>query len=252
MAKEMDRDISRKLESFRGSVATAAEDIIFRIFPSKIMYGALRDYTSLHSPDSPFHISHASTSTDATVHPAPTRTDGAEVKKRKRSESDDGSSTTLNDIVNARYPSVVHANRHITGLRQYLKDECEQLADSCDKVKLWINITMPKIEDGDNFGVQIQEEVLTELMRSQESAYNIRDAVRQDHLARAKICSKLIKYPNVEDYALGLREHDEKQLFFARQNIKDLRNVYAVMADILHKNIAKIRAPKGNNGASLY
>jgi proteasome activator subunit 3 (PA28 gamma) len=100
-------------------------------------------------------------------------------------------------------------------------------------------------------------EVLSELLRSQESAYNIRDAARQHHLARAKICSKLIKYPHIEDYTvrascvilsytadgtiiqLGLKEHDEKQFFFTRQNLIDIRNVYAVLTDILHKNIAK-------------
>lgn len=69
-------------------------------------------------------------------------------------------------------------------------------------------------------GVQIQEgvfkhnpravkklnkflEVLSELCRSQESAYNIRDSTRQSHIARAKLCSKLIKYPNVEDYKVA-------------------------------------------------
>jgi hypothetical protein len=45
-------------------------------------------------------------------------------------------------------------------------------------------------------------EVLAELHRAQESAYNLRDVARQDFLARAKICSKLIKYPFVEDYTV--------------------------------------------------
>jgi Proteasome activator pa28 beta subunit len=45
-------------------------------------------------------------------------------------------------------------------------------------------------------------EVLAELHRAQESAYNLRDAARQDYLARAKICSKIVKYPNIEDYAV--------------------------------------------------
>jgi hypothetical protein len=45
-------------------------------------------------------------------------------------------------------------------------------------------------------------EVLAELHRAQESAYNLRDAARQDYLARAKICSKIIKYPNIEDYTV--------------------------------------------------
>lgn len=45
-------------------------------------------------------------------------------------------------------------------------------------------------------------EVLNELHRSQESGYNMRDGVRQHHLNRAKICSKIIKYPHMEDYAV--------------------------------------------------
>jgi hypothetical protein len=33
---------------------------------------------------------------------------------------------------------------------------------------------------------------------------NLRDAARQHHLHRAKIASKLIKYPHIEDYTVGL------------------------------------------------
>jgi len=99
-------------------------------------------------------------------------------------------------------------------------------------------------------------EVLNELHRSQESGYNMRDCVRQNHLNRAKISSKIIKYPHLEDYAvcslpvriyssltfqqLALKEHDDKQLYIARQNLSDLRNVYAVVTDMLHKNITKV------------
>lgn len=49
----------------------------------------------------------------------------------------------------------------------------------------------------------IRSEVLTELHRSQESAYNLRDAARQCHLNRAKLCSKVIKYPHIEDYTVS-------------------------------------------------
>ncbi|KIJ65037.1 hypothetical protein HYDPIDRAFT_131236 [Hydnomerulius pinastri MD-312] len=196
-------------------------------------------------------MSQAPASTDTRVYPAPSATadSNGPASKRKRTEDGIVPSSLANDATNARYPELVHANKHILKLHETIKAECAQLSDYCDKVKLWINLTMP---NGDNFGVQIQEEVLSELIRSQESAYNIRDSVRQNHLTRAKICSKLIKYPNIEDYTLALKEHDEKQLFFSRQNLIDIRNVYAVLTDILHKNIAKIRSPRGNNRAGLY
>ncbi|KAF9229062.1 proteasome activator pa28 REG alpha/beta subunit [Gyrodon lividus] len=246
------KETSENLEAFRSSVASAAENIIFRVFPTKIIELSAT-VESTNALDSPYHISQASASTDATVYPPLNATYDLNGPASKRKRTEDGVSPPFaNDTSNARYPELVHANKHILKLQETIKAECAQLSDSCDKVKLWVNLTMPKIEDGDNFGVQIQEEVLSELLRSQESAYNIRDSVRQSHLARAKICSKLIKYPNIEDYTLALKEHDEKQLFFARQNLADIRNVYAVITDILHKNITKIRSPRGNNRAGLY
>ncbi|KAF8445745.1 proteasome activator pa28 [Boletus edulis BED1] len=244
MTMSLPKETSEKLEVFRAGVASVAEDIIFRVFPAKL--SSIIDGAS--APDSPYSVSHAPASTDPRVYPPPTSPDpNGPSSKRKRVE--DGIVLLTNDIANAKYPELVHANKHIVKLQETIKAECAQLSDSCDKVKLWVNLTMP---NGDNFGVQIQEEVLSELLRSQESAYNIRDSVRQNYLARAKICSKLIKYPNIEDYTLSLKEHDEKQLFFARQNLVDIRNVYAVMTDILHKNMSKIRSPRGNNRAGLY
>jgi len=94
--------------------------------------------------------------------------------------------------------------------------------------------------------------VLAELHRAQDAGYNLLDGLKTYHLNRAKICSKLIKYPNLPDYAEALRRHDEKAFFAIRQNLVDLRSIYCVLMDILHKNIQKIRAPKGNNREALY
>jgi len=144
------------------------------------------------------------------------------------------------------------ANAHLRVLHDETKTDCEELANLCEKLRLWVNLTMPKIEDGDNFGVQVQEEVLSELQRAQESATNLRDSIRQHHLSRAKICSKIIKYPHIEDYVIALKEHDGKQFYTAIQVLHDLQHIYAVITDIIHKNISKIRCPKGNNSAGLY
>jgi len=205
------------------------------------------------TPESPFHLSHASSSTDTTVYPhTESPSDDPTTKKRKLNGDGDVEASIVNDTQFARFASRVHANNHLAKVHGILKKECEQLVIYTDHVKLWVTLTMPKIEDGDNFGVQVQEEVLGEVHRAQESAYNVRDAARQNYLARAKICSKLIKYPHVEDYTLALHEHDEKHLYVARQNMIDIRNMYAILTDLIHKNISKIRVPKANNSVGLY
>jgi len=253
----LDPEMSVKIQDFNRNIALAAEEVIFKGFPKKILeLQALIDETE--SESSEYNLSNALKTTDVTVYPSTesTSTSSPDAKRRKRSAGDisNGESVTIpeRDLSGAVYPQRVTANHHIRKLQERNKTEFQSLIELCDKVKLWINLTMPRIEDGDNFGVQIQEEVLNELSRAQESAYGLRDTMRAQHGVRAKLCAKLIKYPNIEDYVIALRDHDEKQLFMVRQHLHDVRNVYAILFDILQKNIQKIRAPKGNNSLGMY
>jgi len=252
-ATTVDPAVAEQLKTFNETVAKRAEEIVFKVFPQKILQ-LNQQIEKASTPESAYHISNAEASADATVYPPPTVSEPPTKKRRHENgdtsvaaapiESGEGGPRFLNRMV---------ANHKLRSLHDELKKEYMELVDLCDKVKLWVNLTMPKIEDGDNFGVQIQEEVLNELHRAQDSGYNLRDAVsKSHHVNRAKICSKILKYPNVEDYAIALREHDEKQFYMCLRNLIDLRNIYAILTDVIHKNFQKIRAPKGNNGAAMY
>lgn len=50
---------------------------------------------------------------------------------------------------------------------------------------------------------------------------------------------------------LSLKEHDEKQLYISRQHMIDIRNIYAVITDILHKNINKVTTISQSKHAQL-
>jgi len=151
MPTSVDADVARKLDEFKQTVTAVAEDIVFRVFPTKILeLTTLVDSTS--NPDSPFHLSHALSSTDATVYPPPTSavvSDEPDSKKRKR--NGDGSTASSvpvpNDLQHARYPNLLLANKHTSQVHEEVKKECSQLGEYCDKVKLWVNLTMPKIEE---------------------------------------------------------------------------------------------------------
>lgn len=92
---------------------------------------------STESSESPFHVSHKTGFTDATVYPAPpSSSDEPELKKRKRTAetSTNGiasASTASNDAAHARYPNLMVANKYNVELHEILKRECEQLAQHC-------------------------------------------------------------------------------------------------------------------------
>ncbi|KIY51218.1 proteasome activator pa28, REG alpha/beta subunit [Fistulina hepatica ATCC 64428] len=210
----MDAKVEAKIK-----VTSTGEDIVFRVFPTKELL------FSTSSPNSPFHPSSLK-KTDCRIHP---------------SQSDDG----LVHLGKKRHGRVL-SQPNSKVCHDILKRECDEFSVLVDKVKLWVTLTMP---NGDNFG---KCTVLGELDRAHQSAFNIRDTARQDYLARAKICSKILKYPNIDDYHLSLEEHDERQQYLAREQLTDLRGLYAVITDLIQKNISKIRKPKANNSVGLY
>jgi len=149
-------------------------------------------------------------------------------------------------------PTHVAGNPKVNAHYVFLRTHWEELINITNAIKIHINLLVPKIEDGDTFGVQVQEECLSELSRAQDSAYNLLEAQLKHNMSRAKLASKLIKYPNVEDYQLALQEHDRKSIFLCRQHLLDLRNIYALLTDLLYKNIVKITKPKGANSDGMY
>ncbi|KAJ2986932.1 hypothetical protein NUW54_g9575 [Trametes sanguinea] len=247
--KTMDKALQQELDTFREQVAAEAEKVIFEVFPQKILdLQKLIDSTAQST--SPFNLSQAAHFTDVTVYSAPTSSPEPEAKKRKldSGESVNGIAAP-SDTTHAKNPGKMVSNKHTVDLHEQLKREFEILANLCDKVKLWINLSMPKIEDGNNFGVQIQEDSpLAKRLHTTSVTLPGKITITRS----AKLCSKILKYPHLEDYALALKEHDEKVLYVSHQNLFDLRNVYAVLTDILHKNIEKLRTPKANNSTTLY
>lgn len=225
MASKEHRD---SLLAFQKDLNSEALDILNTRFPTKVLKlnGLLDDikngkgefalvnmgqgFDGRVRPGSEFDHSKLSTG-EATL-----KTEDGPSKKRKLSSAaTNGTTTAESTSPGPRYDEMVKTNAHIAKLITILKAEFIELVDSCDRFRLWVNLKMPRIEDGDNFGVQIQEETLAELSRAQETGYNFMESITKYYFSRAKLCGKLIKYPHVEDYHYAVKELDSKVGFVA-------------------------------------
>lgn len=59
------------------------------------------------------------------------------------------------------------------------------------QLKMWISFLIPKIEDGNNFGVSIQEETLGEIRTVESEAASFFDQISRYYMTRAKLVSKV-------------------------------------------------------------
>lgn len=146
----------------------------------------------------------------------------------------------------------VSCNKHIVELIDIVKPLIRQLVEDTNLLKMWVLFLIPRIEDGNNFGVSIQEDILGEIRTVEVEASAYFDQISRYFLARARIITKIAKYPHVDDFRRNVLEIDEKEFISLRLIVAELRNHYASVHDIVTKNLEKIKTPRPTNSTNMY
>ena len=60
-------------------------------------------------------------------------------------------------------------------------------------IKLWIQLLVPRIEDGNNFGVEVQEECSGEIERVETQMFSLMQTSAKYFRERAKLAGKYFK-----------------------------------------------------------
>jgi len=165
----------------------------------------------------------------------------------KRKRADDGDAVPVNGQ-DAKLP----CNKWIVELVDDIKPEISELMERCATIRIWITLLIPKIEDGNNFGVGVQEDALAELRQVEAECATYLDQLSRYFLTRGKMLSKVLKYPAIIDYRRCIQELDSKQFVSLRFMLSENRNHYCTMADLINKNMEKIRKPRSSNHAPMY
>jgi len=176
-------------------------------------------------------------------------------KKRKMTEEapvgDDFSHVSGSKVV--LLPNGVSpCNSIVAQMISHIKPKIVELVESANLLKMWVTFLIPRIEDGNNFGVSVQEDTLGEIRQVESDGCSYLDAISSYHLNRGKVVTKIAKYPHVEDFRQTVLELDEKQALSIRLIAVELKNHYAVLHDIICKNWDKIKKPRNVNHDAMY
>lgn len=126
--------------------------------------------------------------------------DSGPPQKRARVDENAGAAPVSGTRVLALPSGTVHCNTPICELIKIVKPVIRALVEDSNLLKMWISFMIPKIEDGNNFGVSIQEDTLAEIQSVESEAAAFFDQISRYFISRAKIVSKVAKYPHIEDY----------------------------------------------------
>lgn len=146
----------------------------------------------------------------------------------------------------------VKCNAPICEIIKVVKPVIRGLVEDSNLLKMWISFMIPKIEDGNNFGVSIQEDTLAEIQSVESEAAAFFDQISRYFISRAKVVSKVAKYPHIDDYRRAVQELDEKEFLSLWLVLSEVRNRYCSLHDIVIKNLEKLKKPRSSNAEHLY
>ncbi|KAK9501675.1 hypothetical protein O3M35_012357 [Rhynocoris fuscipes] len=237
---------SDKVQQYKDSLISKAEQLILKDFPEKIVL--LNEL--LESPQLNEELTNVHQKVNIPI-PEPVTVNSYTDEpsaKRLRTESNCIEGTKVLAIETGP----VACNQVLMSVIRTVKPHIKQLVEDANLLKMWISFMIPKIEDGNNFGVSVQEETLAEIQSVESEAAAFFDQISRYFCSRAKIISKVAKYPHVEDYRQAVRELDEKEYLSMWLVMCEIRNRYSTLHDIVTKNLEKIKKPRSTNSESLY
>ncbi|CAM9370016.1 unnamed protein product [Heterosigma akashiwo] len=143
------------------------------------------------------------------------------------------------------------SNPKIFELFAVIKEQVNNMIDLLSELRLWVRLSIPKIEDGNNFGVGVQEEILVMVQTGHQSGLAVLDHITKFYFSRGRLISKSAKHPGVKDYGRAVMELDQKQYFNLLESCKDLRNNYILLWDKITKNMDKLSKPRSEESSSI-
>ncbi|XP_974517.3 proteasome activator complex subunit 3 [Tribolium castaneum] len=171
----------------------------------------------------------------------------------------DNGDTSTPPVKKARFDSsspksyFLQTNKCLIDLVETVKPHMIKLVEDAKIMKMWISYMIPKMEDGNNFGVEIQEETLALVQAVEASAAVFYERISKYFTTRGKVIKNFLKYPEIEDFKRAVQELDEREYLSFCLVMSEIRNQYCALHDVFMKNLDKLKKPRSSQlPESLY
>ncbi|XP_033964826.1 proteasome activator complex subunit 1 [Pseudochaenichthys georgianus] len=239
----------KQVDDFCQKLTKEAEELVYKFFPQKIEELQMLLKTSLCCDD----LASLKALLDIPI-PDPAKEE-AKLKKKEEKEAKEGKKDKDGDKEDEDSGppcGPICCNEKVESLLQEVKPQIQTLKEKLNTVSMWVQLQIPKIEDGNNFGVAVQEKVFELLTNTRTKIEAFQTQISKYYSERGDAVAKASKQNHVGDYRQLVHELDRYQYCELRLAVLDIRNTYAVLFDIINKNYDKIKKPRGDGKALIY
>ncbi|KAN0028703.1 hypothetical protein ACTFIV_010555 [Dictyostelium citrinum] len=146
---------------------------------------------------------------------------------------------------------LIKTNHSIVKKHKIFKKNYVETVEIFSDIRSWISLNIPKIEDGNNIGVDIQEDIISQVAKIEECYTSLLDFAEEYHKVRARLLKKAIKHKDVDMYRYSIARIDENEIDRARFGFQDLSQNYCTLYSVIVKNFAKLETPRPTSASNL-
>ncbi|KAF1372859.1 proteasome activator complex subunit 1 [Sander lucioperca] len=242
----------KQVDDFCQKLTKEAEELVSKYFPQKIEELQMLLKTSFSCED----LASLKAPLDIPI-PDPVKEE-AKRKKKEEKEAKEGKEgkkdkdSDKEDEDSGPPCGPICSNERVESLLQEVKPQIQTLKEKLNTVSMWVQLQIPRIEDGNNFGVAVQEKVFELLTNTRTKIEGFQTQISKYYSERGDAVAKASKQSHVGDYRQLVHELDQYQYYELRLVVLDICNTYAVLFDIINKNYDKIKKPRGDGKALIY
>ncbi|XP_029437050.1 proteasome activator complex subunit 1 [Rhinatrema bivittatum] len=239
-------EAKEKVDKFRKELCAEAESLVGSHFPQKILEldGFLKE-KELNLPDPSVLRAELDI-------PIPDPEKEKEKERKKKEEKEKEGKKKDEEEENAPPCGPVSCNERIVALLNRVKPEIREVKEKLNLVSMWVQLQVPKIEDGNNFGVAVQEKVFELMTNMRTKLEGFQTQISKYFSERGDAVAKAAKQPHVGDYRQLVHELDEAEYAEIRAMVAEIQNAYAILYDVVMKNSDKIKKPRSETKALIY
>uniref|UniRef100_A0A8D1KMF1 Proteasome activator complex subunit 1 n=1 Tax=Sus scrofa TaxID=9823 RepID=A0A8D1KMF1_PIG len=158
--------------------------------------------------------------------PDPVKEKEKEERKKQQEKEDKDEKKKGEDEDKGPPCGPVNCNEKIVVLLQRLKPEIKDVIEQLNLVTTWLQLQIPRIEDGNNFGVAVQEKVFELMTALHTKLEGFHTQISKYFSERGDAVAKAAKQPHVGDYRQLVHELDEAEYRDIRLMVMEIRNAY--------------------------
>lgn len=241
-------DTKQQVDSFCLKLNKEGEELVKTFFPKKVEEMQLMLTTSFICKD----LDTLKVLLDIPI-PDPAKEE-AKRKKKEEEKKEKGEKDKDGEKEEDAGPPCgpICTNEAVESLLKNTKAEISILKEKLNTLSLWMQLHVPKVEDGNNFGVAVQEKVFEHLTNTRTKVETFQTSLGKYSNERGDAVAKAAKNPHVGDYRELVHQLDQYLYCELRLIVTEIRNIYAILFDMITKNYVKIKKPKGDGKAPIY